>query len=92
MALVEEHRDRNESFALLWTRSHQLASAVMSLVGAVAAVLFGFIHSPAFYGPETWGAFMAWLSFPESYWRWPLVGFLGTGLAFYAAQLIRRSN
>lgn len=78
--------------SLLWTRRHQLAWAVISLAGAVAGLLFGFIYSPAFYGPETWGEFMAWLSFPELYWRWPLFGFLGTGLAFYAAQLVRRSN
>ena len=44
---------------LLWTRRHQLAWAVVSAVGAVAGLLFGFIHSPAFSGPQTWGAFVA---------------------------------
>jgi hypothetical protein len=77
---------------LRWTRPHRLAWAITSAVGAVAGLLFGFIHSPAFSGPQTWGAFVAWLSFPELYWRWPLFGFLGTGFAFYAAQLVRRTN
>jgi hypothetical protein len=75
---------------LLWTRQHQLAWAVISVAGAVAGLLLGFIHSSS--EPQTWDLFVAWLSFPELYWRWPLFGFLGTGLTFYVAQLLRRSN
>jgi len=77
---------------LLWTRQHKLAWIIMSGVGAAAGALGAFIHSPAFYQPQTWSAILAWLSLPETYWRWPLLGFFGTGLTFYAVQLFRRSN
>jgi hypothetical protein len=32
------------------------------------------------------------LSFPKSYWLWPSLSFLITGLVFYSAQLFRSSN
>jgi len=77
---------------LLWTRQHQVAWVVISAVGAVTGLLLGFMHSPAFSEPQAWRAFVAWLSFPELYWPWPVFGFLGTGLAYYAVQLFRTSN
>ena len=77
---------------LLWTRRHKVAWIVVSAVGAVAGLLFGFIHSPEFYWPRAWHGFMTWSSFPQLYWRWPVFGVLGTALAFYAVQLFRRSN
>jgi hypothetical protein len=32
------------------------------------------------------------LSFPGSYWLWPTLGFLITGVTFYAVQLLRHSS
>jgi hypothetical protein len=77
---------------LLWTRQHKLAWIIVSVVGAVAGVLGAFIHSPTFYQPQTWSALAAWVSSPELYWQWPLLGFCGTGLLFYSVQLLRTSN
>jgi hypothetical protein len=81
-----------------WTREHQFAWAIMSVIGAGAGLLLGFMHSPFFSmlqtGPlsQTGQAFIVWLSIPNSYWLWSLFGFLITGLAFYAVQLFRTSN
>lgn len=77
---------------LTWKREHQLAWAVISATGAVAGVLLGFIHSPYFSMSQPWQVFVAWLSFPDLYWPWALMGFLITGLTFYAVQLFRNSN
>ena len=77
---------------LLWRRDHQLALVIISLTGAVAGVLFGFIHSPYFEILGRWQVFAAWLSHPASYWPWPLFGLIITGLTFYGLQLLRSSN
>lgn len=77
---------------LHWKREHRHAWVVISLTGAIAGLLFGFIHSPFFTILQTWQAFVAWLWFPGSYWAWPVFGFLVTGTIFYAVQLLRRSN
>jgi len=77
---------------LHWKREHQHAWIVISVTGAIAGLLFGFIHSPFFAILQTWSAFGAWLSFPGSYWLWPTLGFLITGVTFYAVQLLRHSN
>ena len=77
---------------LHWKREHRHAWVVISLTGAFAGLLFGFIHSTSFTILQTWQAFAAWLAFPESYWRWPVLGFLVTGATFYTVQLLRRSN
>lgn len=75
-----------------WTGEHQLAWAVVCAGGAVLGVLLGFIHSPFFSLTQPWHVFVEWLSLPQSYWRWPLFSFLISGLIFYAAQLLRKSN
>jgi hypothetical protein len=75
-----------------WKPEHRHAWVVISLTGAVAGLLFGFIHSPFFTILQTWQAFAAWLSFPGSNWPWPVFGFLVTGAMFYGVQLLRRSN
>lgn len=77
---------------LLWKREHQHALIVISLFGAIAGVLFGFIHSSSFMILGTWQAFATWLSNPALYWPWPVLGFIVTGAAFYGAQLLRSSN
>jgi len=64
---------------LHWKRERQHAWIVISLTGAIAGLLFGFIHSPFFAILQAWPAFGAWLSFPGSYWPWPTFGFLITG-------------
>jgi hypothetical protein len=76
---------------LHWKREHQIAWVVISAFGAVVGPLLGFIHSPLFM-QQTWRGFVVWLSFPESYWPWPLFCFLITALTFYAVQLLRSSN
>jgi len=77
---------------LRWSHEHQHAWIVITVTGAIAGLLFGFIHSPFFALLQTWPAFLAWLSLPGSYWPWPTLGFLITGLTFYAVQLLRHSN
>jgi len=77
---------------LHWQREHQIAWIVTSIVGALFGLLLGFIDLPSFSLWEPWQAFTSWLSFPKSYWLWPSLGFLITGLVFYSAQLLRRSN
>jgi len=77
---------------LYWKREHQQAWVVISLVGAIAGLLLGFIHSPYFAILETWQAFVTWLSHPALYWPWPLFGFIITGITFYGVQLLRSSN
>lgn len=72
-----------------WKRQHQFTLVIISAFGAILGLLLAFIRSPLFSMPQPWQAFVAWLAFPQSYWPWPLLGFLITGLAFYAAQLIR---
>jgi hypothetical protein len=77
---------------LHWTREHKIAWAVVSVVGIFLSVLLGFIHSPYYTMTQPWHVFVTWLSLPSSYWRWPVFGFLMSGLVFYAAQLFRKSN
>jgi len=77
---------------LHWTRQHQLAWFVISVIGAVLGLLLGFMHSPSFSTPQAGQGFVERLSFLESYWRWPLYSFLITGLTFYAVQMLRSSN
>jgi hypothetical protein len=77
---------------LHWTRPHQLAWAIVCLSGAVLGVLLTFIHSPLFWMAQPWPVFAEWLSRPQSYWLWSLLGFVVSGLIFYAAQLFRKSN
>jgi hypothetical protein len=77
---------------LNWTHEHQLAGVVVSAFGGVLGVLLGFIHSPSFSTAQPWPVFVAWLSFPQSYWPWPLFAFFISGLIFYAVQLLRKSN
>ena len=77
---------------LHWTRQHQLAWAIMCVFGAVLGAMLGFIHSPFFSIMQPWQVFAEWLSRPQSYWLWSLLGFLITGLTFYTAQLFRKSN
>jgi hypothetical protein len=77
---------------LHWTREHKIAWTIMCTVGAVLGVLLGFMHSPYFTMTQPWHVFVEWLSFPQSYWRWPVYSFLISGLAFYSAQLFRKSN
>jgi hypothetical protein len=56
--------------------------------------LLGFIHSQFFSltRPGQMYEFGHWLSDPQTYWPWPLLGFFITGVTFYAVQLIRKSN
>lgn len=75
-----------------WTREHQLALIIVSLVGMAAGVLFGFIHSPYFAIFGTWQVFATWLSHPALYWPWPLSGLVLTAVGFYGVQLLRNSN
>jgi fructose-specific phosphotransferase system IIC component len=77
---------------LHWKREHQLAWAIVSAVGAGLGLILGFIHSPFFSMSQTWQALTMWLSSLDSYWPWPLFGFLITGVTFYAVQLFRSSN
>ena len=77
---------------LHWTREHQLAWAIVCAFGTVLGVLLGFIHSPYFSMTQPSQVFMGWLSMPQSYWRWPVLGFVISGLIFYAVQLLRKSN
>ncbi len=77
---------------LHWTSEHKIAWAVVCAFGACLGVLLGFIHSPFFSLTQPWDVFVQWLSLPSSYWRWPVIGFLMSGLAFYAAQLFRKTN
>ncbi|MFY9641338.1 MAG: hypothetical protein WCD20_16235 [Rhodomicrobium sp.] len=75
-AIVAEHR--SEMNPLHWKREHQRAWAVMCVFGAVLGVLLAFIHSPLFSVTQPWQllAFVEWLSLPQSYWPWALLGFL----------------
>ena len=75
-----------------WTRQHRAAWLIVSLVGAVAAILFAFIQSPFFFNPRGWSAFEIWLLSPGMYWKWPPTGFLATAGLFYLAQLFRKAN
>jgi hypothetical protein len=75
-----------------WEREHQITWFITSAVGAILGLLLGFINLPEFSLSEPWQIFVAWLSFPRSYWPWPFFGFLITALLFYTAQLLRRSN
>jgi hypothetical protein len=77
---------------LHWQREHQTAWIVTSIVGALLGLLPAFIDLPPFSFSEPWQMFAAWLLLPKAYWLWPLLGFLITGLVFYAAQLLRISN
>jgi hypothetical protein len=77
---------------LHWKREHLVAWGVVCAFGAVLGVLLNFIHSPFFSFTQPWQVFAPWVSSPQSYWRWPLLGFLITGVTFYAAQLFRKSN
>ena len=77
---------------LHWQREHQVAWIVTNLVGAFLGLLLGFIDFPPFSLWEKSHVFATWLSFPKSYWLWPSLGFLITGMVFYAAQLLRSSN
>jgi len=71
---------------LHWKREHQRAWAVMCAFGAVLGVLLAFIHSPFFSVTQPWqlSVFVEWLLLPQSYWPWPLLGFLMSRLIFYA--------
>ena len=77
---------------LHWKREHQRAWAVMCAFGAVLGVLLAFIHSPFFSVTQPWqlSVFVEWLLLPQSYWPWPLLGFLMSGLIFYAVQLFKQ--
>jgi hypothetical protein len=75
-----------------WMREHKLALVVVSALGAVLGLMIGFIKSPFFSWPQVGQGFATWLIYPESYWPWPLSGFLITGLIFCAVQLFRSSN
>jgi hypothetical protein len=77
---------------LHWKREHQRALIIVALVGTIAGVLFGYIHSPYFAIVGPGQAFGAWLSRPALYWAWPLFGFIGSGVVFYGIQLFRTSN
>ena len=77
---------------LHWTRRHQFVWLGISVLGAVLGLMLEFIHSPFFSLTPTRGTFIAWLSVPEPYWPRAVLGFLITGLIFYAAQLFRSSN
>ena len=77
---------------LHWTRQHQLAWAVISVLGAALGALLGFIHSSFFSIMQPWQVFVEWLSRPQSYWLWPSFGLVIAGLTFYAAQLFRKAN
>jgi len=77
---------------LHWTRPHQFAWAVVCLHGAVLGVLLRFIHSPFFSMAPPWPLLARWLSHPQFYWLWCLLGFIVSGVISYAAQLFRTSN
>jgi len=77
---------------LHWTRQHQLVWGGLSAFGAILGLLLGYIHSPYFSLVQNKQAFTAWLSISESYWSWPLFGFLVSSVTFYLAQLFRTSN
>jgi hypothetical protein len=77
---------------LHWTRRNQLVWLGISVFGAALGVMLEFIHSPFFSLTRSRGAFIAWLSVPQSYWSWAIFGFLITAAIFYAAQLFRTSN
>ena len=64
----------------------------MCAFGAVLGVLLAFIHSPFFSVTQPWqlSVFVEWLLLPQSYWPWPLLGFLMSGLIFYAVQLFKQ--
>jgi hypothetical protein len=66
-----------------WKHEHQIAWAIKSVVGAFLSLMLGFMHLPSFTLGQPWQVFDAWLSSPESYWPWPLLGFLITGVIFY---------
>jgi hypothetical protein len=75
-----------------WTLQHRITWLIMSVTGAVAGVLFAYIHSPFFLAPRGWRVFEAWLWTPEDYWVWAISGLFVTALVFYLAQLGRASN
>jgi hypothetical protein len=77
---------------LHWQREHLIAWAVVCAFGAVAGLLLGFIDSPFFLTSQPSQGFAVWLSSPQSHWQWPLCGILISGLVFYAAQLLRKTN
>jgi len=70
---------------LHWTRQHQLAWVVITVLGAVLRALLGFIRSPFFSMMQPWQVSVEWLSHPQSYWLLPSFGFLIAGQTFDAA-------
>jgi hypothetical protein len=82
----------NQMNPFYWTLQHRMAWLIVSVTGAVAGVMFGYIQSPFFLTPQGWQVFEAWLWSPGINLVWPISGFFVTALLFYLVQLARTSN
>jgi hypothetical protein len=83
---------------LAWTREHQAAGVVFCIIGVIGGLLLAWFQSPFYRTSQgqlsgawanTTGVFLTWLSYPEFYWPWSLLGAAIAGLGFYAAHLLR---
>ena len=83
---------------LSWRREQLVAWGIITLIGAILGLVFGWFQSPFYvltHGTVSgeWAnstrIFVWWVGSPTVYWIWPFLGALLAALAFYAARLLR---
>jgi hypothetical protein len=75
---------------LHWERQHLVAWGVITILGALVGMLFGWLLSPFSRVQEVdvGTFFIAWLHYPVAYWPWLAFGAIFAALAFYAGNLL----
>jgi hypothetical protein len=77
---------------LHWKRWHLVAWVAVTLTGAAAGMVLGWLRSPFSQNAPDGGLFGAWLHYPMAYGPWLGFGALVAGLSFYSVNLLTGSR